>query len=57
VKANGRAVPAALLYGDETAVDAGNETEVQTYRRCLAEKQTPPPSKGALLAYYRRMMV
>jgi hypothetical protein len=29
---------------------------VQTYRRYLAEKQTPPQSKGALLAYYREVV-
>jgi hypothetical protein len=52
-KTNGLAVPAALLYGDGTAVDAGNQTEAQTYNAYLAEKQSPPQSKEALLAYYR----
>ena len=54
-RVNGRAT-AAMVYGDGTAVDATNQTEVQTYRRCLAEKQTPPLSKGALSAYYREVM-
>jgi hypothetical protein len=48
--------PAGFVYGDGTAVDATNQTEVQTYRRYLAEKQTPPQSKGALLAYYREVV-
>jgi hypothetical protein len=51
----GMAVP-PMAYGDGTAVDATNQTEVQTYRRYLAEKQTPPLSKGALLAYYREVV-
>jgi hypothetical protein len=54
-RVNGRAT-AAMVYGDGTAVDAGNQTEVQTYRRYLAEKQTLPLSKGALLAYYREVV-
>ena len=45
-----------MVYGDGTAVDAGNQTEVQTYQRYLAEKQTTPASKGALLAYYREVL-
>jgi hypothetical protein len=48
------AVP-LMAYGDGTAVDAGNQTEVQTYRRYLAEKQTPLQSKDALLAYYQEV--
>jgi hypothetical protein len=45
-----------LMYGDGTAVDATNQTEIQTYRRHLTEKQMPPQSKEALLAYYRELM-
>jgi hypothetical protein len=57
--ANGRAnaQPSAdLMYGDGTAVDATNQTEIQTYRRHLTEKQMLPQSKEALLAYYRELM-
>jgi hypothetical protein len=55
-KANGPALPAALLYGDGTAVGTGNQTEGRTYNAYLAEKQMPSPSKKALLAYYRPVL-
>jgi hypothetical protein len=57
-RANAQSVvgPVDLLYGDGTAVDVGNQTEVQTYQRYLAEKQTSPQSKRALLAYYREVL-
>jgi hypothetical protein len=42
-----------LLYGDGTAVDQSNLTEVETFQSYLAAKQSAPASKEALLAYYR----
>jgi hypothetical protein len=46
---------AAMVYGDGTAVDAGNQTEVETFRRYLAARQAVPDSKDALLDYYRQV--
>lgn len=43
-----------LRYGDGRLVDAQNVTEVQTFQRYTAEKQTVPLSKADLLAYYRQ---
>jgi len=37
-----------------TLVDGKNLTEVQTYRQFLAEKQSAPASKTALLDFYRQ---
>jgi hypothetical protein len=51
-RVNGRAT-AAMVYGDGTAVDQRNQTEVDTFRSYLASKQAAPASKEALLAYYR----
>lgn len=45
-----------LQYGNETLVDGKNLTEVQTYRQYLAEKQSAPASKTALLDFYRQRM-
>jgi len=42
-----------LAYGDGTAVDMQNVTEVTVYRRYLTEKQSAPVSKTALLDFYR----
>lgn len=44
----------SLRYGDGLPVDENNSTEIQTFRRFLAEKQAPPASRAALQAYYRR---
>jgi len=41
-----------LTYGDGTAVDQNNRTEVETFQSYLAVKQVAPDSKEALLAYY-----
>jgi hypothetical protein len=41
-----------LVYGDDTAVDAENAREMQTFRRYLTEHKTAPSSKSALQAYY-----
>lgn len=66
VKTNGAAVkpangnPAAkqpLQYGNGTLVDGKNITEVQTFQRYKAEKQTAPASKVDLLDYYRERML
>jgi hypothetical protein len=54
-RVNGRAT-VAMVYGDGTAIDAGNQTEVQTHSAYLAEKQTPSQSKEALLTFYRQVM-
>lgn len=43
-----------LTYGDGTAVDMQNVTEVTVYRRYLTEKQSAPVSKTALLDFYRQ---
>ncbi|GJM41390.1 MAG: hypothetical protein DHS20C20_16720 [Ardenticatenaceae bacterium] len=43
-----------LQYGNGTLVDGKNLTEVQTYRQYLAEKQSAPASKTALLDFYRQ---
>lgn len=43
-----------LKYGNGTVVDGENLTEVQTYRQYLAEKQSAPASKTALLDFYRQ---
>jgi hypothetical protein len=51
-RVNGRTT-AAMVYGDGTAVDQRNQTEVDTFRSYLASKQAAPASKEALLAYYR----
>jgi hypothetical protein len=47
---------AGLTYGDGTAVDQSNRTEVETFQSYLAAKQAVPDSKGALLAYYRKVL-
>lgn len=46
------AVKQPLQYGNGTLVDGKNLTEVQTYRQYLAEKQSAPASKTALLDFY-----
>jgi hypothetical protein len=43
-----------LRYGDGAPVDGNNSAEVQTFHRFVAEKQTPPASRAALQAYYRK---
>ena len=43
-----------LQYGNGALVDGKNLTEVQTYRQYLAEKQSAPASKTALLDFYRQ---
>jgi len=48
------AVKQPLQYGNGTLVDGKNLTEVQTYRQYLAEKQSAPASKTALLDFYRQ---
>lgn len=48
------AVKRPLQYGNGTLVDGKNLTEVQTYRQYLAEKQSAPTSKTALLDFYRQ---
>ncbi|MAU00675.1 MAG: hypothetical protein CL608_26320 [Anaerolineaceae bacterium] len=48
------AVKQPLQYGNGTLVDGKNLTEVQTYRQYLAEKQSAPTSKTALLDFYRQ---
>jgi hypothetical protein len=57
-RANAQSVvgPVGLMYGDGTAVDQGNRTEVETFQSYLAAKQAAPDSKGALLAYYRKVL-
>jgi hypothetical protein len=50
------AVKQPLQYGNGTLVDGKNLTEVQTYRQYLAEKQSTPTSKTALLDFYRQRM-
>ncbi len=44
-----------LTYGDGTAVDQSNQTEVETFQSYLAVKQAAPESKETLLAYYRQV--
>lgn len=44
----------SLKYGDGSAIDANNLTEVQTFRRYMAEKKAAPKSKAVLLDYYRQ---
>lgn len=65
VKTNGAAAkpangnPAAkqpLQYGNGALVDGKNITEVQTFQRYKAEKQTAPASKVDLQYYYRERM-
>jgi hypothetical protein len=46
-----------LMYGDGTAVDQGNLTEVETFQSYLAAKQAAPNLKEVLLAYYWQAMV
>ena len=46
--------PEQLYYGDGTAVNATNETEVRTFRRYLAAHQAVAPSRTALQAYHRQ---
>jgi len=62
-QANGKAVSPTsgsttnkqtLQYGNGSLVDGENVTEVQTFRRYLAEKQSAPASKTALLGFYRQ---
>ena len=48
------AVKQPMQYGNGTLVDGKNLTEVQTYRQYLAEKQSAPASKTALLDFYRQ---
>ena len=43
-----------LQHGNGTLVDGKNLTEVQTYRQYLAEKQSAPASKTALLDFYQQ---
>jgi len=43
-----------LRYRNGSTVDENNSAEVQTFRRFLAEKQSPPASRAALQAYYRQ---
>ena len=50
------AVKPPLQYGNGTLVDGKNLMEVQTYRQYLAEKQSAPASKTALLDFYRQGM-
>ena len=45
---------AVLHYGDQTSVDMSNQTEVQTYQRYIADKQTTPASKAVLLSYFQQ---
>ena len=55
---NGRANAQSVMglkYGDGTAVDQSNRTEVKTFQSYLAAKQAAPDSKEALLAYYRQV--
>jgi hypothetical protein len=47
----------ALRYGDGTAVFADNVTEQHTYARCRESKGEIPPSKAALLAFYKQRVV
>jgi hypothetical protein len=42
-----------LTYGDGTAVDQDNRTEVDTFQSNLAAKQAAPDPKESLLSYYR----
>lgn len=52
---NGRSpVKQPLQYGNGTLADGKNLTEVQTYRRYQADKQSAPASKTALLDFYRQ---
>ncbi len=44
----------SLVYGDGQPVKVENVTEVRTYERFLAERQSPPASRAALLDYYRQ---
>jgi hypothetical protein len=57
-RANAQSVvgPVGLMYGDGTAVDQSNLTEVETFQSYLAAKQAAPDSKEALLAYYRQAL-
>ncbi|MCB8980638.1 MAG: hypothetical protein H6657_24780 [Ardenticatenaceae bacterium] len=48
------AVKQPQQYGNGTVVDEKNMTEVQTYQQYLAEKQSAPASKTALLDFYRQ---
>jgi hypothetical protein len=43
-----------LKYGNGLAIDSTNLTEVQTFQRYVAEKNTVPESKAVLLDYYRQ---
>ncbi len=54
-RANAQSVvdPVGFMYGDGTAVDQGNQIEVETFQSYLAAKQAAPDSKEALLTYYR----
>jgi hypothetical protein len=40
-----------MVYGDGTAVDQRNRTEVEAFQSYLAAKQAAPDSKKVLLAY------
>ena len=44
----------SLVYGDGQPVKAENVIEVQTFERFVVERKSPPASRAALLAYYRR---
>ena len=46
-----------LRYGDGTAVVAENVTEQHTYTRYRESKGEIPPSKAALLAFYKQQVV
>jgi len=46
--------PTSLRYADGSPVDEKNSAEIETFRRFLAEKQSPPASRAALQAYYRQ---
>ena len=47
-----KTVKQPLQYGNGTLVDGKNLMEVQTYRQYVAEKQSAPASKTALLEFY-----
>ncbi|MCB9005811.1 MAG: hypothetical protein H6656_00235 [Ardenticatenaceae bacterium] len=47
----------ALRYGDGTAVSADNLTEQHTYVRYREQKGAIPPSKAALLTFYKQRVV
>jgi hypothetical protein len=46
--------PSAFEYGDGQPVKVENVTEVQTFERFVAERQSPLASRAALLDYYRQ---